>query len=248
MSKQQLYVEGYGRGVPTDDRVAKVLQLASALTAEKLLDIGCGDGSMSLALKRAIGAKEVFGVEISPEGAQEARRNNIVCFQMDVDEGLLPFDDSFIDVIYAGEIVEHLYDPDHLVDEIFRVLNPRGVAIIDTPNLAWWADRLSLVLGYQPQATEPSLRCGSAGKLFTSSIAGGGGHLRIWTSRAFKQLLRLHGFNIRAFVGAGGKATMPSALPAPLGVAYLAINRVLCRFPSLAQFMIAVVDKSQRRS
>ena len=246
MSKQQLYVQGYGRGLPAEDRVIKVLQLARALTAEKLLDIGCGDGSMSVALKKTLGAKEVFGIEISARGVQEARRKDIVCYELDVDERPLPFEDNSMDAIYAGEIVEHLFDPDHLVDEIFRVLHPRGVAIIDTPNLAWWADRLALLLGYQPQSTEPSLRFGSAGKLFTSSTTGGGGHLRIWTPRAFRQLLELHGFNIRAFVGAGGKTTTPLALPFPIGAAHVAVNRFLCRFPSLAQFMIAMVDKSQR--
>lgn len=147
-----------------DDRVAKVLQLASTLTAEKLLDIGCGDGSMSLALKNALGAKEVFGIETSAKGAQEAERKSIVSYEMDVDEGSLPFEDSSIDAIYPGEIVEHLYDPDHLVDEIFRVLRAGGVAIIDTPNLAWWADRLSLLLGYQPQTTENQSKIWKRGK------------------------------------------------------------------------------------
>jgi SAM-dependent methyltransferase len=248
MRKQELYLEGYGRGLPVDYRVMKVLQLASGLTAEKLLDIGCGDGSLSLALRTALSAKEVFGIEISAKGVEEAREKGIVCCELDVDENPLPFEDNSIGAIYAGELIEHLYDPDHLLGEIFRVLQPGGFAIIDTPNLAWWTDRLSLLLGYQPRATEPSQRFGGAGKLFSlrnpTSIPGGGGHLRVLTMRAFKQLLELHGFTVKEIVGAGGKTTTPTVLPSPLGAVYLAVDRFLCRFPSLAQFMIAVVDKS----
>ncbi len=247
MSKQRgYYAEAYGKGLPPDDRVVRLLRLASTLTAGELLDIGCGDGSISLALKSALGAKGVFGIEISAKGAEEARKKGIVCYELNVDEGPLPFENNSIDAIYAGEIIEHLYDPDHLLDEIYRVLHPKGFAIVDTPNLAWWADRLSLFLGYQPQSTEPSLRFGNAGKLIASSIPGGGGHLRILTVRAFRQLLELHGLNVRQVVGSGGKTTTPSLLPSPLGLMYLAINKFLCRFSSLAQFMIAVVDKSQR--
>ena len=86
MKKEKLYLERYGRGLPSEDRVVKLLQLASSLSAEKLLDIGCGDGSMSLALKKALGAKEVFGIEISRQGAEEAREKGIACFVLDVDE------------------------------------------------------------------------------------------------------------------------------------------------------------------
>src|SRR6266849_2264276 len=247
MSKQRgYYAEAYGKGLPPDARVVRLLRLASTLTAGRLLDIGCGDGSISLALKSALGAERVFGIEISAKGTEEARKKGIVCYELNVDEGPLPFENHSIDAIYAGEIIEHLYDPDHLLDEICRVLQPKGFAIIDTPNLAWWADRLCLFLGYQPLNTEPSLKFGNAGKLIASSIPGGGGHLRILTLRAFRQLLELHGLNIRQVVGTRGKTTTPSFLPSPLGPIYLPVNKFLCRFPSFAHFMIAVVDKSQR--
>ncbi len=247
MSKQiDFYAEAYGKGLPPDDRMVKVLRLANTLTAESLLDIGCGDGTISLALKSAFGAKEVFGIEISAVGAEEARMKGIVCYELNVDDVSLPFRDSSVDAIYAGEIIEHLYDPDHLLDEITRVLHPTGFAIIDTPNLAWWADRLSLFFGYQPQSTESSLRFGYAGKLITPSIAGGGGHLRILTLRAFRKLLERHGLNVRRIIGARGKTTSPTSLPPLLRPAYLAVDGVLSRFPSLSQFIIAVVDKSRR--
>lgn len=246
-AQEELYLDGYGKGVPDEDRVARVLQLASTLTADRLLDIGCGDGSMALALKRACGSKEVFGIEISPEGAQQARENGIACATVNVDERPLPFEDNSMDGIYVGEVLEHLYDPDRLLDEIHRVMHPAGFAIIDVPNLGWWVDRLSLLLGYQPISTESSLRFGSAGKLFLSSVPGGGGHLRIWTVTAFEQLLRLHDFRVRRVLGAAGGKRFSAKLPPPLRLTYHALNSLSSRFPSLAQFAIALVNKDSSR-
>ena len=245
-AQEKLYAEGYGRDILDEDRVVRVLKLASTLTAEKLLDIGCGDGSMTLALKKALGCKEIFGIEISPEGAQQAIEKGVACSTVNVDESPLPFEDNSIDAIYAGEILEHLYDPDRLLDEIYRVLHPSGFAIIDVPNLGWWVDRLSLLLGHQPISAEPSLRFGSAGRLFLSSAPGGGGHLRIWTLAACKQLLRLHGFRIRRVLGAGGGKRFSADLPLPLRLTYQALNGLSSSYPSFAQFTIALLEKKSK--
>ena len=246
MKQQVYYSAGYARRLPPEDRVEKLLAIAGAVTAERFLDIGCGDGSLTVALKNALGATEVFGVEISAQGSLEAREKGVSCYDVNVDESPLPFEDNSMDAVYAGEVLEHLYDPDHLLDEIHRVLHPRGTAIIDTPNLGWWADRLSLLLGYQPMSTESSLRFGGVGKLLGSSCGGGGGHLRILTLRAFQSLLEVHGLNVRKIVGAAGKTTPPSTLPVPLRSLYVNLNRLACSVPSVAQFLIAVTTKSPR--
>src|SRR5262249_26106624 len=161
------------------------------------------------------GACRVYGVEISELGAEEAMHNGVECFAIDVDRQQIPLADDSVDVLYCGEVIEHLYDPNFLLDDIYRILRPGGFAIIDTPNLASWYDRLFLLAGYQPLATETSLRHGSAGKLIRPDIPGGGGHLRILTLRAFKQLLASHGFEITCIAGGGGSTGIKGTLVQP---------------------------------
>ncbi len=48
------------------------------------------------------------------------------------------------------EVIEHLYNSDLVISEIYRILKRNGILILSTPNLASWINRLVLLLGYQP--------------------------------------------------------------------------------------------------
>ena len=53
-------------------RMRRIMALASKTRADKILDIGCGDGSYSILLKEILRANEVYGIEIVPEVAAQA--------------------------------------------------------------------------------------------------------------------------------------------------------------------------------
>jgi len=55
----------------------------------------------------------VYAVEISERGVEEASKKGIKAFRLDVDVEDLPFKDEFFDAVFAGEVMEHLFDPDH---------------------------------------------------------------------------------------------------------------------------------------
>ena len=173
-----------------DDRIKKVLKLASELKGrtENLLDIGCGDGINTVLLKEALGASAVYGIDISPGACEAAGQRGVDSICFDIEEGILPFPDEYFDAIFCGEIIEHLFDTDHLLDEIYRLLKPGCSCIITTPNLAAWYNRLSLLLGFQPHLTAASLEHYQAGKLFRGT-SGGRDHIRVMTLRAFSNSL-----------------------------------------------------------
>ena len=131
-----------------EDRHLKVLEILQKLKVERLLDIGCGDGNFTMLMAKTCGAKEVYGVDISEKGVEMARKNGIKAFKVDVDEEKLPFDDNYFDVVTALEVIEHLFDPDHFLDEVYRVLKPKGIFVLSTPNLASIYNRVALLLGY----------------------------------------------------------------------------------------------------
>ena len=133
MRLKQKYAEKFVGRTPKDygeleDRHRKVLEIFSGYEFKRILDVGCGDGNFSILIGKACKAEEVYGIEISKEGVEMARKNGVKCFQLDVDEEDFPFEDNFFDAVTALELIEHLFDPDRFLEEVYRVLKPEGIS------------------------------------------------------------------------------------------------------------------------
>ena len=107
-------------------REREVLRVFAQYTFRRVLDIGCGDGNFSLLFGKASGSEELFGVDISETAVKLASSKGVRAFQVNVDLEDLPFEGDSFDAIFCGETLEHLFDPDHLIEEAFRVLKPGG--------------------------------------------------------------------------------------------------------------------------
>ena len=227
---------------------------AKKLKADRFLDVGCGDGTFSALLGAVLGADEMYGIEIAADAANRAKEKGINCTCLDIDQSDFPFDRDYFAAIYAGDIIEHLFSPDHLLSEIYRVLKPTGSCIITTPNLSSWHSRLHLLMGFQPYAipissNQSNRSLGSFLHRVTEdhsylhcSGGGGRGHIQFFTLKALKELLQLHGFKI---VNIRGSPDVPTFhIPAALYWAVLLIERLnsAC-FPSLASRLIIWVTK-----
>ena len=98
---------------------------------QRLLDIGCGNGFFLLRAREA--GWLVQGVDLDPEAVTVARQHGL-----NVSEGtvrLLDGEASCFDSITLSHVIEHVYDPRHLLKAIHRLLKPGGVVYIDTPNI-----------------------------------------------------------------------------------------------------------------
>ncbi|MDZ7586317.1 MAG: class I SAM-dependent methyltransferase, partial [Patescibacteria group bacterium] len=94
----------------------------------KILDIGCGDGVLLSLIKNAT----LYGIDLDKDGLGYAATNVKAKFiQAPADE--LPFKPNFFDVVLATEIIEHLDQPEKLIQEAKRVLKPSGYLILTTP-------------------------------------------------------------------------------------------------------------------
>ena len=178
-----------------EDRHRKVLEIFSKYEFERILDVGCGDGNFSMLIGEACKAKEVYGIEISEKGVEMARKNGVKCYRLDVDEEDFPFEENFFDAVTALELIEHLFDPDHFLEEVYRVLKPKGIFVLSTPNLASIHNRVALLFGYQPFPIGVSIRL-NIGRAYEpdSEHAQSLDHIRVFTLRSLKELLKIQNF------------------------------------------------------
>ena len=252
----QTYYEGQAAlretGADIDGRVKKAGRLFQKHLgrAERLLDIGCGVGAVGLYLQEVLEAREVHGVEISESRVAAAQQRGIRAVQGDLNREPLPFGDGSLDAIFCGEVIEHLVDPDHLLDEIHRTLTPRGLGVLTTPNLASWVNRLALLLGWQPFYTSVSYRHEVGRPKFLVSSHGCRDHLRVFTLSALKQLLRLHGFQVLGVKGStigevdtGTRNFRLAPLRALIYHALRPADALASTFPSLSTRVIVAFKK-----
>jgi len=180
----------------------KILKILSNYKIKRFLDIGCGDIFLSKNIITTCNIETYYGVDISENGVSEANLLGIKAKKLDINVEKLPYQDNYFDFILAGEIIEHLFDPDIFLSEVYRVLQKDGYFILTTPNLASWHNRIALMLGYQPHYSEVSIKY-NIGKLFPTNKTDVSGHLRVFTLRALKGLLKLYQFQIVKVIGHG---------------------------------------------
>jgi methionine biosynthesis protein MetW len=214
-------------------RIDRSLKIFAELKQDvtRLLDIGCNDGGIALLLQHACNADEVYGIDLDNNSIRLATEKGIKAFIVDLDNDHYPFPNDYFDAIFAGEVLEHLKDPDHFFEEVHRILRKNGTFVMTTPNFAAWYNRIALALGFQPFSLDNSWRHANAGKMLSfrydkSFAAGLKGeiksvgrmqHQKLYTRRALKAILELYDFHI---VQCGG---FPYLMD---GRSYLAFNPI----------------------
>ncbi len=104
---------------------------------KRALEIGCATGKFLIRLRNE--GWEAMGVELIEEPAREAARQGF-----DVHVGTLEsaaFPEVSFDAVFAWHVVEHLHEPKQTLQEIHRVLKPRGWFAFSVPNFASWERR-----------------------------------------------------------------------------------------------------------
>jgi SAM-dependent methyltransferase len=95
----------------------------------KLLDVGCGNGDFTVEMKKM--GLDVHGIDFSEENQLGDRFTKV-----DIQNEKYPFPDNHFDIVFSKSVVEHLREPDFLVDEAYRILKPGGTFICLTPSWA----------------------------------------------------------------------------------------------------------------
>lgn len=167
-----------------DRALSRLRQLEPA--GKSLLDVGCGLG-IFLAMARDAGWN-VKGIDTSEYAIRHAREH----FQLDVTHGAVLKDAEFapasFDVITLWDSIEHFRDPFGQLSEIYRLLKPGGVIMLDTPN------------GHSLLRTVANACYDASFGLFRYPVAKlyHQFHLFYYTPQALETLLKRTGFHIRS--------------------------------------------------
>ncbi len=121
--------------VRTISVISNKLKALSSLKGAILLDVGCGDGSFTLALSE--GFTDVYAIDVQKENIFSFRSkvsgdNRFKISEMSASQ--MNFPDNYFDTILSIETIEHIPELTKAIMEMYRVLKPGGELIITCPN------------------------------------------------------------------------------------------------------------------
>jgi 2-polyprenyl-3-methyl-5-hydroxy-6-metoxy-1,4-benzoquinol methylase len=188
------YHEGLWHGVPeglepSDFALRRRFLLERVSAGERVLDVGCGEGRFAVELLGA--GAQVVGIDVAEEPLRRARaraRHPELDLRLVSDVGPWELEDSSFDVVWAGEVLEHVADTSAWLSEVRRVLRSGGSLLLSTPA----HERLTL------------LRVALSGRAFAERFEPRGDHLRFYSRDTLTRLLGDFGLAQISVRGAGG--------------------------------------------
>lgn len=164
----------------------RVNQILDLIGSKKIvLDVGCYDGTIAKQIE-SLGNK-VVGIDIAKPAVEMAKKKGIKAFVYNLEEDEIPASIGKFDVIVAGELIEHIFDPDSFLVKLKALLKPKGYIILTTPNIAGLGSRLGLLLGKLPWMIENDIQPGRSG------------HIRYYNFFEIQKLLTRQKFKITDF-------------------------------------------------
>ena len=116
-----------------------------------VLDVGTGMGIAPRFAKK-LGANVITLDSYQASGSdaiENIKNEGIGSIFIDILNDKIPLDDNSIDIIFFGDVIEHLlHSPKRALLEFNRILKPNGVCIASTPNAVRLTVRIKVLLGY----------------------------------------------------------------------------------------------------
>lgn len=112
----------------------------------KVLDLGCGDGTLLTHLHETLDTTG-YGVEKDDANWLAALKNGVDVIQMNLEDGLSGFEDQSFDTVILSQTLQAMHNTETIVEEMLRVGRE---AIVTFPNFGYWRNRMQITLGNMP--------------------------------------------------------------------------------------------------
>lgn len=179
---------------------------------ERVLDLGCGDGTL---LRQLIDDKSVqgYGIEINSDAIAQCVAGGINVMEQNLDQGLSNFTDHSFDTVVMTQTLQAVHYPHLILDEMLRI---GKVGIVVFPNFGYWRCRYYLATRGQMPVSK-----------FLPYQWYDTPNIHFCTVMDFENLCRENGINImnRRFLNSQGAST-PSARWWPNLFGFTAIYRI----------------------
>lgn len=116
----------------------------------RVLDIGCGDGTLLrlLAEKRGVDGR---GIELSQAGVNSCVARGLSVIQGDADTDLVYYPDLAFDFAILSQTIQATYSPHHVLEQLLRIGKR---AVVSFPNFGHWSVRAQLMFGGKMPKTD----------------------------------------------------------------------------------------------
>ena len=135
----------------TDTSRVDLLLIAEMVTpGARVLDIGCGDGTLLrlLAEKRGVDGR---GIELSQAGVNSCVAQGLSVIQGDADTDLVHYPDLAFDFVILSQTIQATYSPRHVLEQLLRIGKR---VVVSFPNFGHWRVRAQLLFGGQMPQTD----------------------------------------------------------------------------------------------
>jgi len=129
---------------PTDTARVDLLLIAEMVKpGSRVLDIGCGDGTLLriLAEKHGVDGR---GIELSQAGVNSCVAQGLAVIQGDADDDLVYYPDLAFDYVILSQTIQATYSPRLVLEQLLRIGKR---AVVSFPNFGHWRVRTQLLFG-----------------------------------------------------------------------------------------------------
>jgi len=153
----------------------------------RILDIGCGNGSVARKLEKH--GFEVWGCEWDPQGvaiASQEKPDRFLCWDLNAPVTEFPW--RGFSAIISSEVIEHLFLPRNLFRLAHHTLVPQGFLALTTPYHGYWKNLAISLVGKWD---------------WHHNVQHDGGHIKFFSPKALQEMMKEEKFTPQGWKGCG---------------------------------------------